>query len=159
MSLYDLSAKAIDGREIPLKDYKGKVLLIVNTATDCGFTPQYNALQVLYEKHKDEGFEILDFPCNQFGKQANGSNDEIHEFCTLRYKITFPQFEKIDVNGQDESPIYTYLKESKGGLFNKKIKWNFTKFLLNKNGEVVQRYASVTKPEDIEQDIINLLKQ
>ena len=158
MGLYDYQVKNMDGNDISLSNYKGKVLLIVNTATGCGFTPQYNGLQELYEKYQSKGFEILDFPCNQFGNQAPGSEEEIQEFCQLRYRITFPQFAKIDVNGENEEPLYTFLKTQQGGLMGSKIKWNFTKFLVNRKGEVVKRYAPATTPRSIEKDIQKLLE-
>ena len=157
MSLYDIKVKARKGEEVSLSDYKGKVLLIVNTATGCGFTPQYSGLQDLYVKYKDKGLEILDFPCNQFANQASGTDEEIHTFCTGRFGITFPQFAKIDVNGTKESPLYTYLKKQKGSVLGSKIKWNFTKFLVDRNGTVVARYASADKPEKLENDIAALL--
>ncbi len=150
MSIYDFSVKTRDGKEVSLNDYKGKALLIVNTATGCGFTPQYKGLQELYNKYKDKGFEILDFPCNQFANQAPGNNEEIHTFCTGRFGITFPQFAKIDVNGKNEDPLYTYLKKQKGGLCTSKIKWNFTKFLVAKDGTVLKRFAPTATPESIE---------
>ena len=150
MSIYDFSVKARDGKEISLKDYEGKVLLIVNTATGCGFTPQYTGLQELYNKYKAQGFEILDFPCNQFLNQAPGSDEEIHTFCTGRFGITFPQFAKIDVNGKNEAPLYTYLKKQKRGKFSSKIKWNFTKFLIGKDGTVLERFAPTDTPEKID---------
>ena len=150
MSIYDFSVKARDGKEVSLKDYEGKVLLIVNTATGCGFTPQYKGLQELYDKYKDKGFEILDFPCNQFANQAPGNDEEIHTFCTGRFGITFPQFAKIDVNGKNEDPLYTYLKSKKGGLCTSKIKWNFTKFLVARDGTVLKRFAPTATPESIE---------
>ena len=128
---------------------KGKVLLIVNTATGCGFTPQYKGLEELYEKYKDQGFEILDFPCNQFMGQAPGSDAEINEFCTLKYNTTFKRFKKIDVNGSSEDPLYTYLKSKKRGVMGRKIKWNFTKFLVDREGNVVKRFAPTTTPEKI----------
>ena len=140
-----------------MEKYQGKVLLIVNTATGCGFTPQYEGLQNLYEKYKDRGLEILDFPCNQFGHQAPGTEEEIQEFCTLKYKTTFPLFAKIDVNGKDADPLFVFLKNRKGGFFGNDIKWNFTKFLVSRDGTVVERYAPVTKPEKIEADILKLL--
>ncbi len=150
MSIYDFSVKARDGKEISLKDYEGKVLLIVNTATGCGFTPQYTGLQELYNKYKAQGFEILDFPCNQFLNQAPGSDEEIHTFCTGRFGITFPQFAKIDVNGKNEAPLYTYLKKQKRGKLSSKIKWNFTKFLIAKDGTVLERFAPTDTPEKID---------
>ena len=151
MVLYDLSVKARDGSDVPLKNYEGKVLLIVNTATGCGFTPQYDGLQDLYDKYKDKGFEILDFPCNQFLNQAPGTDEEIHTFCTGRFGITFPQFAKIDVNGKNEDPLYTYLKSQKKGKFGSKIKWNFTKFLVAKDGTVVARFAPTDTPDKIDE--------
>ena len=157
MSIYDFSVKTRLGKEISLKDYEGKVLLIVNTATGCGFTPQYTGLQELYNKYKDKGFEILDFPCNQFANQAPGSNDEIHTFCTGRFGITFPQFGKIDVNGKNEDPLYTYLKKQKGGFCTSKIKWNFTKFLVGKDGTVLKRFAPTVTPEKIDAYIASAL--
>ncbi len=157
MSIYDFNVKKRDGSDFSLSELQGKVLLIVNTATGCGFTPQYEGLQNLYTKYHDKGLEILDFPCNQFGSQAPGSNDEIHEFCTLKYKTEFDQFAKIDVNGDEESPLYTYLKDQKGGALGKKIKWNFTKFLVDRSGNVIDRFSPTTTPEKIEQDIVKLL--
>jgi len=157
MSIYDIQVKNMKGEEVSLGAYRGQTLLIVNTATGCGFTPQYDGLQKLYSKYKDKGFEILDFPCNQFLNQAPGTEEEIHTFCTGRFGITFPQFAKIDVNGPDESPLYTFLKRGKGGFLSSKIKWNFTKFLVDKNGNVIKRYGSVEKPENIEKDIAALL--
>ena len=158
MALYDISVKHRDGKEVSLKDYEGKVLLIVNTATGCGFTPQYTGLQELYNKYKDKGFEILDFPCNQFLHQAPGSDEEIHKFCTGRFGITFPQFAKINVNGKDESPLYTFLKEQKGGTIGTNIKWNFTKFLVAKDGTVLERFAPTVTPEMIDSYIAEALK-
>lgn len=153
MNIYDFKVKAQDGSEISLADYKGKVLLIVNTATGCGFTPQYEGLQDLYEKYQPQGLEILDFPCNQFANQAPGDDGEIHSFCTGRYGITFPQFSKIDVNGKNESPVYKYLKSQKGGFMGSNIKWNFTKFLVDKKGNVIDRFAPTVTPEKIEDRI------
>lgn len=157
MEFYDLTVKDAQGADVPLSDYKGKVLLVVNTATGCGFTPQYDGLQDLYEKYRDRGFEILDFPCNQFGNQAPGSDEEIGSFCSSRYGITFKQFAKTDVNGENESPIYTYLKAQKGGMFGKNIKWNFTKYLIDRGGKVVARYAPTKTPESIDKEIAKLL--
>ena len=157
MSIYDFSVKARDGKEISLKDYEGKVLLIVNTATGCGFTPQYTGLQELYNKYKAQGFEILDFPCNQFLNQAPGSDEEIHTFCTGRFGITFPQFAKIDVNGKNEAPLYTYLKKQKRGKLSSKIKWNFTKFLIGKDGTVLERFAPTDTPEKIDSYIAKII--
>ena len=153
MNIYDFTVKAQDGSDVSLADYKGKVLLIVNTATGCGFTPQYDGLQDLYEKYQAQGFEILDFPCNQFANQAPGDDGEIHSFCTGRYGITFPQFSKIDVNGKNESPLFRYLKSQKGGIMGSNVKWNFTKFLVDKNGNVIDRFAPTVTPDKIESKI------
>ena len=158
-TIYDFTVKNQKGEEVSLKEYEGKVILVVNTATGCGFTPQYEGLQKLYDTHKEEGFVILDFPCNQFGHQAPGSDEEIHEFCTLKYNASFPQFKKIDVNGDKADPLYVWLKEQKKGVLGSKIKWNFTKFLINRKGEVVERYAPTTTPEKLEADVIEELKK
>ncbi len=155
--LYDIMVKDMGGKDIKLSDYKDKVLLIVNTATGCGFTPQYDGLQDLYEKYQGKGLEILDFPCNQFGNQAPGTEEEIESFCTGRYGITFKQFAKIDVNGENESPLFTYLKSQKGGIGGNKIKWNFTKFLVSKNGKVIARFAPTKTPQAIDKEIGGLL--
>lgn len=157
MSVYEYAATTMKGEEQSLAKYQGKVLLIVNTAAGCGFTPQYDGLQALYEKYADRGFEILDFPCNQFGHQAPGENEEIHAFCTGRFGITFPQFAKIDVNGANEAPLYTWLKKQKGGAFGKAIKWNFTKFLLDREGNVAGRFAPTETPEALDAKIAALL--
>ena len=157
MSIYDFKVKDGEGKELSISQFEGKVLLIVNTATGCGFTPQYKGLQELYEKYREQGFEVLDFPCNQFGHQAPGTNDEIDSFCTLKYHTTFPRFAKIDVNGENEEPLFRFLKQEKGGFMGDDIKWNFTKFLISRDGSVVERYAPITKPEKIEQDILKLL--
>ena len=149
-SVYDFTVKDMKGNDVSLSQYKGKVLLIVNTATECGFTPQYEALQAMYDKFKDKGLEILDFPCNQFAHQAPGSDEEIHSFCTGRYGITFPQFAKINVNGKDADPLYVYLKSQKKGKINSSIKWNFTKFLVSKDGSVAERFAPTDTPEKLE---------
>ena len=162
MSIYDLSVKTINRTLISMKEYKGKVLLIVNTATGCGFTPQYEGLEILYKKYKDLGFEVLDFPSNQF-KQAQGSDEEISNFCKLNYRTTFTTFAKIEVNGKNEDLLFTYLKKNnpKSGLLKSllgdPIKWNFTKFLVDQNGNVVKRYEPNILPRDIDQDINNLL--
>ena len=176
-SVYDFTVKDDAGKDVSLAEYKGKVLLIVNTATRCGFTPQYKELEALYEKYQAEGFEILDFPCNQFGEQAPGTIEEIHQFCTANFDIQFPQFDKIEVNGANEHPLYTWLKAQQcfGGFdindqrgkmmdgmlrkqdaeYDKKadIKWNFTKFLVSHDGRVVKRYEPTDKISDIEADI------
>ena len=157
MTIYNFQVKDAKGNLVNLSDYKGKTLLIVNTATGCGFTPQYKGLQALYDKYQAKGFEILDFPCNQFGNQAPGTEDEIHQFCEINYKTTFRLFAKIDVNGKNESPLYTYLKGQKGGFLSKGIKWNFTKFLVDKTGKVVERFAPTATPESIEEKIVNIL--
>ena len=157
MTVYDFIMKDAEGRDVALSEYKGKVLLIVNTATGCGFTPQYNGLEDLYEKYKDQGFEILDFPCNQFGGQAPGTDAQITEFCTINFGVSFKQFSKIEVNGPNEAPLYTWLKSRKGGVLNSSIKWNFTKFLLDREGNVVERFASTVAPERIEAKIKELL--
>ena len=158
MNLYDLTVKDAQGNDVSLADYRGKVLLIVNTATGCGFTPQYEGLQQLYSQYQAKGFEILDFPCNQFGHQAPGTNEEIASFCTLTYGTTFPRFAKIDVNGENESPLYTWLKAQKGGSLGDGIKWNFTKFLVDGQGRVVARYAPTKTPAALEKDIQKLLE-
>lgn len=157
MNIYDYTVKAKDGTEVSMKDYEGKVLLVVNTATGCGFTPQFEGLQDLYEKYQEQGFEILDFPCNQFGNQAPGSDEEITDFCSSRYGITFPQFAKIDVNGENEAPLYTYLKSKKGGIMGKNIKWNFSKFLVDRQGNVVDRFAPTTTPAALDKEIAKYL--
>ncbi|MCM1090811.1 MAG: glutathione peroxidase [Butyrivibrio sp.] len=157
MSVYDYSVKAQDDSEVSLKDYQGKILLIVNTATGCGFTPQYKGLQDLYEKYQSQGLEILDFPCNQFGHQAPGSDQEITEFCQLQYGVTFRQFKKINVNGEGEEPLYTFLKSQKKGVMGNNIKWNFTKFLVDREGNVIARFAPTVTPEQIDEQIRELL--
>lgn len=157
MGIYDYRVKDKQGEEVSIKDYEGKVLLIVNTATGCGFTPQFDGLQDLYEKYREQGFEILDFPCNQFGNQAPGSDEEIMDFCNSRYGITFPQFAKIDVNGENEEPLFTYLKSQKSGLIGSRIKWNFTKFLVDRSGKVVGRYAPTTTPEALDEEVAKVL--
>lgn len=157
MCIYDFKVKDGNGKEIALSDYKGKVLLVVNTATGCGFTPQYEGLQDLYEKYADRGFVILDFPCNQFAGQAPGTDEEIASFCTGRYGVAFPQFHKINVNGADEEPLYTFLKSQVGGIVGSNIKWNFTKFLVDRNGNVVARHAPTKTPKALEAEIEKLL--
>ena len=181
-AIYEFKVKNDAGKEISLSAYRGKVLLIVNTATRCGFTPQYKELEALYEQYATEGLEILDFPCNQFGQQAPGTIEEIHQFCTANFAIKFPQFDKIDVNGADAAPLYTYLKSQKGfggfdlndktgklldGMMRKKdpeydkssdIKWNFTKFLVSADGQVLKRYEPTDKISQIEEDVKLALK-
>jgi len=157
-SVYDFECSDINGETKPLKDYQGKVLLIVNTASDCGYTPQYEGLEKLYEQYKDQGLVILGFPCNQFFGQEPGTEQEIQNFCTTRYQVTFPMFAKIDVNGVDADPLYQYLSsEAKGILGSARIKWNFTKFLVNREGKVVKRFATTTKPEAIVADLQSCL--
>ena len=179
MTIYDYKVKARKGKTLDLNDLRGKVLLIVNTATGCGFTPQYEGLEKLYEQYSENGFEILDFPCNQFGHQAPGDEGEIHEFCTAKYKTTFDQLAKIEVNGENEEPLYTFLKASIStdeisGAKNKiamkavekisstckkvgDIKWNFTKFLVDREGNVIKRYSPTYTPADIEKDINDII--
>ena len=179
MNIYDYEVVNRNGETVSLKEFKDKVLIIVNTATGCGFTPQYEGLETLYKKYHEKGLEVLDFPCNQFGNQAPGTDDEIHEFCALKYNTTFDQFTKVDVNGDNEIGLYTYLKsqikEDKiDGIKNKMamkavekisktckkdgdIKWNFTKFIVDRKGNVVGRYSPTFKPEDMEEDILKLL--
>lgn len=176
MSVYDFSVKKVDGSEISLRDYAGKVLLIVNTATGCGFTPQYEGLEKIYAAYKDKGFEILDFPCNQFLNQAPGTNEEIVSFCKLKYDTQFETFAKIEVNGAGESPLYQYLKHEKQedvdnglmdglrqkleGIFSVEktdIQWNFTKFLIDREGNVINRFAPTVTPEELEAHIKKLL--
>ena len=157
MEIYEIMVTKQDGSEENLEKYRGKVLLIVNTATGCGFTPQYEGLEKLYKGYNDRGFEILDFPCNQFLGQAPGSDEEINQFCSLRYHTSFPRYKKINVNGKDAAPIFKFLKEKQKGTFGSNIKWNFTKFLVNRNGEVIKRYAPTVLPSEIEKDIIDAL--
>ena len=179
MSIYDFSFKAQDGKEVSMSEYKGKVLLIVNTATGCGFTPQYDELQDLYDLHQKDGFEILDFPCNQFANQAPGDDAEIHSFCTGRYGITFPQFSKIEVNGENALPLYKYLtsntkfegfngpmglvltpvvkKMDKDYKNNGNIKWNFTKFLIDREGNIVARFEPTTAVSKVKEKVEEVL--
>ena len=157
-TIADFTAKLPNGEEISLADKQGKVLLVVNTASRCGFTPQYDGLEALYRKFKDQGFEVVAFPCNQFGAQEPGSADEIATFCATGYDVSFPIFGKIDVNGDDAAPLFRHLKAHAPGLLGSQaIKWNFTKFLVDRTGKVVKRYAPMTKPEDIAEDIEKLL--
>lgn len=156
-SIYDFSVATSSGEQ-SLADYKGKAVLIVNTASRCGYTPQYKGLQAIYEKYNKDGFEVLAFPCNQFGEQEPGDDTEIKSFCDMNYSITFPIFKKVDVNGKAAHPLYNYLKQEAPGLLGlKDIKWNFTKFLIDKDGKVVKRYAPMTEPSQIEDDIKKLL--
>lgn len=162
-SVYDFSARSIDGHEVPLAQYSGKVLLIVNTASKCGFTPQYAGLEKLYQQYKDRGLVILGFPCNQFGAQEPGTEQDIAQFCELNYGVSFPMFAKVDVNGPDTHPLYKFLKEQKGGLLGgiglDAIKWNFTKFLVDRSGKVVGRFAPSTSPSDLAGEIEPLLAE
>ena len=157
MTLYDL--EVVDAQQQPttLDAYRGKVLLIVNTATGCGFTPQYEGLETLYRQYKDQGFEVLDFPCNQFGNQAPGTQADIDAFCSLNYNTTFPRFAKVEVNGDNTAPLFTYLKQQKGSLLGSAIKWNFTKFLIDRQGKVIGRYEPTVVPAKIEKDILKAL--
>ncbi|MGP4107542.1 glutathione peroxidase [Virgibacillus sp. L01] len=157
MSIYDFSARMMSDEDKPLADYKGKVLLIVNTASECGFTPQLDGLQKLYDANKENGFEVLGFPCNQFNNQDPGSNDEIANFCERNYGVTFQMFSKVDVKGENCHPLFVYLTQQAKGMLTKQIKWNFTKFLVNKQGEVIDRYAPQTKPESLAKDIENAI--
>ena len=157
MGFYDIVVKNRTGEDVSLSAYKGKVVLVVNTATGCGFTPQYEGLQKLYDTYKDKGLEILDFPCNQFAGQAPGTIEEIQSFCTLNYGTTFPRFAKVDVNGKNASSLFVYLKKQKKSALGSSIKWNFTKFLVDRAGNVVNRYAPTDTPESIEKDIVALL--
>ena len=157
-SIFNFSCKDVNGDEKNLSELQGKVTLVVNTASQCGFTPQYKGLEDLYQKYKDKGLEILGFPCNQFGNQEPGSNDEIEEFCTLNYGVTFSMFSKVDVNGDSADPLFKFLTSNKKGLLgSSKVKWNFTKFLVNKNGKPVKRFAPTTTPEQISKDIEKLI--
>ena len=156
-SLYDFTVSDQADQPVSLKDYKGKVVLIVNTATGCGLTPRYQGLQELYDKYKDQGFEILDFPCNQFMGQAPGSAEEINTFCTLNYQTTFPRFAKIKVNGKEAEPLFDWLKKEKSGPLGARIEWNFAKFLINREGQVVERFSSKTEPLKMEETIKALL--
>ncbi|MGH6610683.1 MAG: glutathione peroxidase [Burkholderiaceae bacterium] len=159
-TVYDFSAQTIDGKTRTLSDFKGKVLLVVNTASQCGFTPQYKGLEGLHRKYSEQGFAVLGFPSNQFGQQEPGPDTEIAEFCERNYGVTFPMFSKIDVNGASAHPLYKYLASEKKGLLGSgAIKWNFTKFLVGKDGVVLERYAPTTKPEDIAKDIERALAQ
>jgi glutathione peroxidase len=157
-SIYDFNVKTISGEKVKLGNYENQVMLIVNTASKCGFTPQYEGLEDLYKEYKDKGLVILGFPCNQFGRQEPGSESEIAEFCQLNYGVSFPMFAKVDVNGDDADPLFKYLKKSKKGLLgSENIKWNFTKFLVNRDGEVISRFAPTVKPKDMAGNIEAIL--
>lgn len=154
---YDYKVKNILGEEVSMSEYKGKVVLIVNTASKCGFTKQYEGLEELYEKYKNQGFVILGFPCNQFGAQEPGDNAEIKNFCTSTFSVTFPMMSKIDVNGESADPLYKFLKKEQGGILGDEIKWNFTKFLVDREGNVVDRFASQKTPKALEKEVEKLL--
>lgn len=156
---YNFKVENHKGETVKMEDYKGKVVLIVNTASECGFTPQYTGLQELYDTYNERGLEILAFPCNQFGKQESGSNEEIQSFCQLNFGLTFPVFGKLDVNGKNAHPLYSYLKSQKKGLVGRNIKWNFTKFLIDRSGNVVKRFAPTVKPTKMTDDIDGLMAQ
>jgi len=158
-NVYEFSAEDIDGKKVPLKRYKGKALLVVNTASQCGFTPQYTGLEKLHRDLGERGFEVLGFPCNQFGAQEPGDADEIKNFCSLKYDVTFPMFAKVDVNGANAHPLFDYLKKAKPGLLgSQNVKWNFTKFLVDKDGNPVARYAPQESPDSLRKDIEKLLE-
>lgn len=157
MNFYDFKAVKMNGEEVSMKEYEGKVVLIVNTASKCGFTPQLEGLESMYKKYKDRDFVVLGFPCNQFGKQDPGNNKEISEFCLINYGVTFPMFQKVEVNGDKAHPLFKFLKNEAPGVIGNNIKWNFTKFLVDKDGSIINRYASAKKPESIERDIENYL--
>lgn len=156
-TIYEFNAKDLNGNVVDFAQFKDKVLLIVNTASKCGFTPQFEGLEKLYQSYKDQGLVVIGFPCNQFGSQDPGSNEEIGEFCQKNYGVSFLMMQKIDVNGDNEHPLYTWLKKQEGGFLTDGIKWNFTKFLVNRQGEVVDRYEPTTKPGAIESEIVKLL--
>lgn len=158
MKFYDFSAKNMDGEEVRMEEYKGKVVVVVNTASKCGLTPQFKALEELYQEYNEQGVEILGFPCNQFANQDSGSNEEIQKFCLLNYGVTFTMFQKIDVNGKTAHPLYEYLKGEAKGLLSRNIKWNFTKFLIDSKGNVIKRYAPTVSPLKLKADIEKLLK-
>ena len=157
MNVFDFKANDYKGNEVELKQFQGQVILVVNTATRCGFTPQYEGLEALYEKYKEQGFVILDFPCNQFLAQAPGTGEEIHSVCTLKYNTKFPQFEKIKVNGKGAHPLFVYLTSQNPSNIVKKVKWNFTKFLIARDGTFLERFEPMTKPEEFENAIVKAL--
>ena len=157
-AFYKFKAKSLQGKEIPMEDYIGKTILLVNTASQCGLTPQYEGLEKLYQKYKNKGFVVLGFPCNQFGQQEPGDEKSISEGCLVNYGVTFPMFSKIEVNGENAHPIFKYLKNELGGLFGSRIKWNFTKFLVDKEGRPIKRFAPTTKPESIDKYLGKILK-
>ncbi len=156
-NFHQFEAKSLQGQEISMESYKGKVVLVVNTASKCGFTPQYEGLEKLYKKYKDKGFIVLGFPCNQFAKQEPGDEKSISEGCLINYGVTFPMFSKVDVNGESAHPIFKYLKAELKGTFGNKVKWNFTKFLIDANGDPQERFSPTTKPKDIDKFVQKLL--
>lgn len=158
-TIFDFTAKSNKGKDVNFADFKGNVILIVNTASKCGFTPQYKALEELYKKYKDEGLVIVGFPCDQFGHQEPGNNEEIASFCQVNYGVSFPIMEKIDVNGDNASPIFKYLKSKAGGLLGSRIKWNFTKFLISNDGKTIKRFSPIKKPMSLENIIIKMLNE
>lgn len=158
-TFYNFKANTLQGKEMSMEEFKGKTVLVVNTASQCGLTPQYEGLEKLYEKYKDDGLVILGFPCNQFGNQEPGDEKSISEGCLVNYGVTFPMFSKVDVNGDTAHPLFKYLKSKLGGLLGSKIKWNFTKFLIDAQGRPVKRFAPITKPEALEKDIVKLLRK
>lgn len=157
MTIYDIEVQKPNGESYKLADYKGKVMLIVNTASECGFTPQFEGLEALYQKYNNQPFEVLGFPCNQFGGQEPGTGEEATQFCKINYCVSFPMHEKLDVKGENQHPLFKYLTSEQNGFFNEKIKWNFTKFLVDKEGNVVKRFSPQKKPDQIESDIEALL--
>lgn len=159
MNFYDFKAQSLQGKEINMSDYKGKVIVVVNTASKCGLTPQYEGLEALYQKYKDQGLVVLGFPCNQFGNQEPGGSKEISEGCLINYGVSFQMFSKIEVNGEGAHPLFKYLKSKLGGWFGSKVKWNFTKFVVDKEGNPVKRFAPVAKPEKMEALIKELLEK
>lgn len=159
MEVYSIQAQTINGQTVALSEFKGKVILVVNVASRCGFTAQYEGLESLYQKYKDQGFVILGFPCNQFGSQEPGSNEDIQNFCSTKFQVSFPMFSKIEVNGENAHPLFVYLKSHAKGFLGEAIKWNFTKFLIDRDGNVLDRYAPITPPKDIEKDILKALSK
>lgn len=158
-TIYDFIVKDNQNEDFNFSEYRGKVLLIVNTASKCGFTPQYKGLETIYQKYKDEGLVVIGFPCNQFGSQEPANDKEIASFCELNYNVTFPLMKKTNVNGKETAPIYKYLKKEAGGFLVSAIKWNFTKFLISKDGKTIKRYSPITKPESLDEDILKMITQ
>ncbi|HMM01921.1 MAG: glutathione peroxidase [Dysgonomonas sp.] len=158
-TIYDFTAKNNKGKDMDFTQFKGKVLLIINTASKCGFTPQYKGLEELYKKYKDQGLAVIGFPCDQFGHQEPGSNEEIASFCEMNYGVSFPIMEKIEVNGKNASPIFKYLKSKAGGLFGSRIKWNFTKFLISRDGQTIKRFSPIKNPKSLEKYIEKMLNK